>query len=110
MIITACSDLLDTVAIVNIWNKRKNKISKYYKIDPKHPKISKAEGGSTIIKSFIQNIKRKFQVSQGMEEYTQNRCKNTAKCPQLRDTYCEGFISILTVRVMQETSLRNFIR
>ena len=55
-------------------------------------------------------MKYEIFVSQGMEEYTQNRCKNTAKCPQLRDTYCEGFISILTVRVMQETSLRNFIR
>ena len=55
-------------------------------------------------------MKYEIFVSQGMEEYTQNRCKNTAKCPQLRDAYCEGFISTLTVRVMQETSLRNFIR
>ena len=93
MIITACSDLLDTVAIVNIWNKRKNKISKYYKIDQKHPKISKEEGGSTIIKKNKKNIKRKFQVSQGMEEYTQNMPNCTAKYSRRRNKYYESFLA-----------------
>ena len=62
------------------------------------------------IKSFIQNIKIMFYISQDMEECVQNRPKNTAKYPQQSDKCCEIFLSTFIVRVIQKPSKQNVIR
>ena len=48
MLITACSNLLDTTAIVNICNKRKNKTTKLTQSTPKYPRRRVAQQISSL--------------------------------------------------------------
>ena len=50
-------------------------------------------------------------VSQDMMKYTYNRPKKHCKMPpQQRDKYCKMFLSPLTVRLIEKTTVQNFIR
>ena len=65
------------------------------------------------IKTFMQNIKRMFSVSQDIEQLSNMpkiSPRSIAKCLQQSDTCCEIFLSTVTVRVIQKSSVQNFIR
>ena len=50
-------------------------------------------------------------VSHDMLKYTHNRPKNTLQnAPRQRDKYCKIFLSPLTVRLIEKTTVQNFIR